>query len=82
MLSPHNCIIFHIFPQIKKVVEELEDRPELQHVVSISLLCPFNSAADRAPVHCVGVPMQRTFLSEHCSHWSFDHRQCAGITRM
>lgn len=67
VLSPHNCILFYIFPQIKKVVEELEDRPELQHVVSVSLLCPFNSAADKAPVHWWGSAQaenlsQRTLL--------------------
>jgi hypothetical protein len=68
LLSPHNCFLISLFPQIKKVVEELEDRPELQHVVSVSLLCPFNPPAGNT-CGSVGVSMQEMFLREHCSDW-------------
>lgn len=33
--------VLFVFFQIDRVVEELENRPELQHVVNISILCCF-----------------------------------------
>lgn len=35
------CDVYHrfVFFQIDRVVEELENRPELQHVVSVPVFC-------------------------------------------
>jgi len=35
------CWVLFVFFQIDRVVEELENRPELQHVVNISVFCWF-----------------------------------------
>lgn len=54
---PHNSVFkIFLFLQIKKVVEELEDRPELQHVVSITIIffCPLDYIVGHITFQCWG----------------------------